>query len=755
VSESQVVTQLADAFLRLCRPALRPEFRANVALVGRDALAPIVQAELSNGKSVAFTGLSGVGKTALAGRIANDWHGPVFWFTLRPGFNDQTESLLFALADFLRGQGLSTAWRQATASKNKIDLNEMTSVIRFDLERLLPRSPLLCIDEIDLLDLTAEAHAQIFHILENFCKVVPMLFVGQQLIMDVNAHHHISGLNAETVAALLAQLNADPALQAQADALQRVTRGLPVLVRLWASLYASGDSMDDVLTRATTIASVGLLVHRIWQRLDETERALLLRLAVMRERVPSRHWMTQAASLKTLIKRGLVEQDASETVALLPHLRVAIQQFMSEPVLHLCHLDAPEAMEALGDYLEAVHHYSQAKRYDMAVWLWSAHRETEFDRGRATAVLDVLSRIPTDALTDTRDRSALLLERAKLLRMLRNADEALAELDQLDTLAQGPTAADAKFMRGELLERQNRVDAAVVSLREAVEGLNWLRTLSVVHTHLLLGQIYDARLQDVSQARREVRIARMLAEADSGIIEGRSDAKQGLQHFETALAISDTIEGALVEKYLLYGNVGRFFVDGSELDKAIHYIGKALQCAKNIGSRYRIMAEQDALITAYNAASRYTQAQALISETIQTALDVGNKLWIASCYTHAADTSINLGLLVEAEQYVRLAIDQEEEFTLPFNWNQLGMIRAKQGRHEEAWAYFQDSIYLAKKNQNEQTLAMTLKELGSAHQQAGNHATAQQAYQQAIQIFNDLKMFTQASKVQAKLDALN
>ena len=105
------VERLGTILLRRLRPAVRPEEPMPPALlIGRDALQTQILADLTAGKAISLTGPGGMGKTALGAVVADAWISPaLFWYTFRPTFNDQLESLLFALGNFLHQQVVEKA----------------------------------------------------------------------------------------------------------------------------------------------------------------------------------------------------------------------------------------------------------------------------------------------------------------------------------------------------------------------------------------------------------------------------------------------------------------------------------------------------------------------------------------------------------------------------------------------------------------------------------------------------------------------
>lgn len=145
--------QLGQLLLQRVRPAVRQERPTlSVNLIGRDAILKEALNELEQRHTVLLTGPGGVGKTALGIAIGEQWSSPaVFWYTIRPTFNDHLGNLLFALAHFLHGQGVSNLWHQLIADGGQVkDFQRALGLVRTDLEAMRTM-PLFCLDEVDLL----------------------------------------------------------------------------------------------------------------------------------------------------------------------------------------------------------------------------------------------------------------------------------------------------------------------------------------------------------------------------------------------------------------------------------------------------------------------------------------------------------------------------------------------------------------------------------------------------------------------------
>lgn len=109
---------LSTSLLKITQPNLRLEQPVlTTTLIGRDHLQQQCLTHLLQGEAVALSGMGGIGKTSLGTAIASEWPtGAVFWYTFRPGLNDEFISTLFSLGHFLHQQGRSNLWLQLVSS---------------------------------------------------------------------------------------------------------------------------------------------------------------------------------------------------------------------------------------------------------------------------------------------------------------------------------------------------------------------------------------------------------------------------------------------------------------------------------------------------------------------------------------------------------------------------------------------------------------------------------------------------------------
>ena len=135
----EAVARLGERLLQRLRPTVRLELPTlRGALIGREPQRQESLRALGTGQCVSLVGVGGVGKTTLGAWLASRWaRDSVFWFTIRPHFNDRLPSLLFALGYFLHRRGASSLWQQLVADGGKVaDANLSLGLALADIEAL-------------------------------------------------------------------------------------------------------------------------------------------------------------------------------------------------------------------------------------------------------------------------------------------------------------------------------------------------------------------------------------------------------------------------------------------------------------------------------------------------------------------------------------------------------------------------------------------------------------------------------------------
>ena len=277
---TQAREQLAEALLQVVQPNLRLEQPILLnPLIGRELVIREVLQHLQQGQSVALSGMGGIGKTSLGTAVAARWPSEaIFWYTFRPGLNDELTSTLFSLGHFLHQRGRSNLWLQLIAGGGKIDsLPEAIGLLGDDLSFGGEVGPLLVFDEVDLLHTESSrprhgVHKQLLELLEGLHQNAPLLLIGQRALIDTDAHFVLQTLTEADVGEFLRRRDL-PHSTSSAAALHKLSGGNPRIMELYAAL---ADEMDWTSPRnLRRIPSFKPLFNRLWKRLGDNEKRVL------------------------------------------------------------------------------------------------------------------------------------------------------------------------------------------------------------------------------------------------------------------------------------------------------------------------------------------------------------------------------------------------------------------------------------------------------------------------------------------------
>lgn len=697
---------LGEALLDEARPTFRLEqpLKLPPTLIGVEQKIKDCLTRLESNQTISISGMGGVGKTSLADAVAQRWQsGAVFWFTVSPSFNDKLSSFLFSLGYFLHEQGASNLWLQLIADNGQMEnLNLALEHIRGDLHGLDKR-PLLCIDEVDYLqidqDKTQATTAQLFAFLQQLYGLLPLVFIGQRPLFKADYFLELTGFSREETAVYLKEKNIHFTID-ELQHLQSYTGGNPRLIQLCTILYDEGNPFTDIFKNLPQTVALHALFSRVWQRVSPEEKSIILNLAVFRSPSPEDAWTEEKEGLDKLIKRQIVVQDTQGGVSLLPAIRDLIyedHQRLTAEIREQAHLFAAQVRMIRGEYTAAVYHFIEANEPEKALHVWFPFRQHEIRRGQATTALALFQKISARRLPQE-EQEALALLRVELYELLGETKEGQAELEEGAWQTDSELKIQAQFLRGNFL---NALGFPHTALEESEKGIEitarLLRQMVKFRNQRAIIHVQQRRLK---QAWHESRIAQYESERLQGFLQSeQGQYDDAYLSYQRAMALAKSIhEDAGVaqinrEMAVMLGLGGKLALAEQHAQDAIDYY-------RQIGDRLTIEKLHNTLSGIFFQAGEFTKA----IEFAEIALPFfqGAKLpyWTAVTAATLAEAYFEVGELDKATQNAHLVLNLEETQSHPYALYTLGLVMRAQNEFEQANRYFQEATTISEANQD-------------------------------------------------------
>lgn len=754
--DNHAIEFLSEFLLERSRPSQRletlPQIRRNrkqKRLIGRAREVAACQQILDTYETIALVGPGGVGKSTLGSYLATEWGEDLtFWYTIRPGLNDQLGSLLFALGHFFHQHQISHLWAELAIHQGEIRLDELQWVIRRVIEEFnekYKRPPLFCFDEMDLLKVSEiSEHEQIQNFIEALRPLAPQIVMGQQIWLDIAHRHRLVGFELKEAERMLT----DAGLSLNEKEVEQIcehTAGNPQLLELIITLHQLNESIEETLQELSRNFTVLSLLKRVVQRLKEnqSEYELLQQMIVYRSPTPTRQWTDQvrtANALNSLIERHLVREEGRGNVALIPTYRQALYQATSIEMREKLHQSAAFVRQSYGEYTSAAYHHIHGGQISQAIWLWHNNIELEINQGQASAALELFKNVSSTNLEKC-DQDGLHLIRSRLELLM--GDTAQAQ-ETLRSILNTPTQMwklEALEQQGLIDEIYGNYDNATNNYEQALELAEALLDKRPTYLHRHLGWI-ALQERDIDKAWDEAQLARYAAENFQGTVQkNRGNIEEAQHHYITALHIAEKLDHT--EKIAsVYNQLYTIHLLRCEFEKAEQFLCRAEHSYEKIDDARNIAIVKYNRALLYNQSGEHEKSVTLVLESLALFQRLGDAKGISYANQTLAEASVLLGNLEDAEHYAYLVQEEEAIQMFPdFHWI-LGQIRTAQGEFEMADAYFDRAIKLAQSNEDPYIEAYAWRSWGEMHLKwpESDVQQAEDALEKSIDIFEKMNL---------------
>lgn len=760
--------ELGKRLLKRINPTFRPEMpQAVTMLVGREAILQDCLAALGRGQSVTLSGMGGMGKTTLGMGIQAAWPTrTTFWYTIRPTFNDQRNSLLFALAHFLYEQGQASLWsylQGRVAQLGGEDVAQPLSgheadelilgLLREDLHQLAAQRPLMCFDEVDRLQLVEgsphyEQHLGIVELLDVLKQAAAVVLIGQRPLIDTPVHYPLHSLTLADFQLLLEKAGV-VLTETAVSQLHQFTNGNPRLLLLVIALYQEGE---DILTlwQQEKTADLGILFNRLWQRLGNDERQMMLNLSVFRQPVAQDGWPGLETAVSHLVERQLVARDQTGSILLQPIYSWHIYYHeLTQTQRQQLHNQAAHLRASWGEYTAAAYHFWKAEAYVNAFQVWYSHYEQEIQRGQAAAARSIFSQ-----MTPRHLQGAFAAELAHLQMVLDSLEGSLRQVvTRVDTVAWPEDAELTAVVRAEAGMHHHWLGNIEAATTQYDAALSTIARLTHKATYVYFQKGHMAlRQRTITAAVQAAHHIHYEHERLQGFIAfGTGEFEQAIAHYQEALHLAETINDvgkqATVHYYLAL-LAGR----RAQLDTARHHAQHYMDYCRQTGDRLQLEVMRAELAGMHLMIQDYKTAVDLGEPAFTFFERVQHRGMLSPLCANLAEAYLGLGDLSRARWFANRVFQDEQTSEFPHAAYTLGLIHRQENNDLLAIHVFNEGIRVANQNEDKFMAAYLYRELGKLYAAQSNPA-AQPTLSQARQLFAAMGLAEEAGQTDLLLAA--
>jgi len=658
--------------------------------VDRAILLARLRALLARERAVALCGMAGAGKTSLAAALAREYQGPIFWHTLTAEVNTSAEAILRQLALFLfsNGQSQLKPLVERRSEAAPIALDQQLAQIRAALG---DRPALLCFEDAHLLA-DDEASLSLLKQLSGLSTVSLLLTSRQGGLLPI-AEVNVGGLEPTEARDLVRRLG----LVLDEERLERLlvrTDRNPMLLRLAAGqLVESQLDADAFIEHLETHPQVAAyLLDTLLRDLSPAAEWLAALLSVFRHPLDLYDEvlieLTQRyepsvrfeAALSEIRPRHLV--DNPRRASLHPLVRDHLYATLGTDTARKkrVHRLAAEWSEAAGDLVEAAHHWTRAGDLEQAAEVLGDRSEDLFNRGQASAAVQVVDEALERAARKRGDTSALrrrlLTARGDLLLGTFRAADAEASYREALSLAQNLPAVRAQIVRNlaqSLLQRGRSAEAlplcqsAMAGLGEADVLLRARLASMQCRAHLVLSQFDEAE----RTANLAIELANQFAEAlpqAANDVWARAERTLGwinytrhpegtesLAHYRRALDCARAAGLRVIECAIL-SNTATALMERGDMQAALKTYEDALHGYESLGDMYGVAGVLHNLGVLHGIREEHNEALQCFERAGEIERLIGDHEGLLSSEGARASMLIGLNRLTEARAALDMAL---------------------------------------------------------------------------------------------------
>ena len=806
--------------LKLPKPISRPFRLESIPrsgkFIGRKKELDEYQAKLDSHSILVIGGTAGVGKTMLGAQIAiQQRQKRAFWHTFHKSLNDNLESVIWALGGFLTASGDDTLQRFLDLNIEKLkeegyQLSEALNLLIYSLEQGLY---LLCFDDFQVADENEKINS-LFEIFNDRLQNTKVMVMSRQAPRFADAlgldYEPLAGLNEEDAKALLNRdgIHLSPELFTK---VYDQTLGNPKLLELFITWMQNrtrkSAEISQFIDQALGERVEEYLVRNVYETLSAEEQRLLKAISIFRAPVD-----------KEAIGEILIEEDMESIDDLLDALvrKYVVQESdYGEKFLHsllgeFCydrlrtdaplrtrlHRNAGRYYQGLEDYLEAAHHYFEARKYEKSAEIIIDNSEQLIYAGQSSAIMGQLGKLGPELL-DAETWASVCIAMGDACMIAGEYDDAVESYQailEIEPRLLGPRkAADVRRKIGEGYDRKGQYDQALEHYNEGIQILGENASVELARIYGRLSRLYahqreyDKAIESARQGlkilkgtgyetetshcydaiglvylrkgdyakaiehygkalKARQRIGDRLGLARSYIQLGiackfKGEYDEALKYYTDSLTTSEEI-GDLMRIAVSHGELGFIQDIKSSYDEAIWHYSKGLALFSRLGNRPLVAITHNNLGEAYRGKGEYDKALEHLEIALEMYVDFEDKEGLSDAYRILSEVTLGQGDIGQAQEYAQEALQLAAEIdSKPYKgcaYRALGRIQAATKNTDEARRYLDLSLDMFRQLGDKAETAYTLDAIASFEYDAGDTKRAKEVCTEALKMAEEL-----------------
>ena len=766
--------------LKLTKPIARPLRLESIPgggdFIGRKNELNEYQLRLDSQNIIVIGGTAGVGKTMLGTQIvAQQPQRRAFWHTFHRGLNDNLESVIWALGGFLATSGDDVLQRFLDLNIEKLKeegyrVSEAINLLTYSLEQ---GSYLLCFDDLQVADEDEKINS-LFEMFNEQLQNTKAIVMSRQRPRFADAigldYEPLAGLNEEDAKALLSR----DAIYLSTELFAKLyeqTLGNPKLLELFITWMENrkwrSDEVSEFINQAFGDRVEDYLVRNVYETLSAEDQRLLKALSIFRAPVDD------AAIGEVLIEEGMENVDR-----LLDGLvqKYAVQESdYGEKYLHsllgeFCydrlrtdasfrtrlHKNAGRYYYGEEDYLEAAHHYFEAREYQKSTETIVNNLEQLIYAGQSSAIMGQLRKLDPQLL-DANTWASVYVATGDACMITGEYDDAIesyqAVLEAESLLLSSREVADVQRRIGESYERKGQYDQALEHYHEGIQILSDDVSVETARIYGNISWIYANQgeyVEAIGSALQGLRIVegtgheKETAECYNAIgfvYLQKGDYDRAIEHYTKALEARERIGDrlGLARSYIKLGMAYKY---KGEYDKALKYYTDSLTTSEGIGDIFHIALSHGELGFVQDVKSHHDEAIWHYNKALALFKRLGNKPFAAITHNNLAEVYRSKGEYDQAMEHLDVALkmytDLEDEEGLSDVYRILSEISLRQGDTDQAQEHCQKAIQLAVEIDSKYCESCAYRALGKIQAAMKNPDEARKRLKQSLDIFREL-----------------